>query len=56
MKQCCWCKAIQNVHTGEWQDSPAEILQNTQSSICPECVEKLKKEQQKLLKKRGKAA
>jgi len=56
MKQCCWCKAIQNIHTGEWQDGPAEVLPETSGSICPDCSEKIKKEYSKIKQKRGKAA
>ena len=56
MKQCAWCKATFNIHNQTWQQGPAEILPDVSATICPECVEKFKKEQKKLLEKRGKAA
>ena len=40
IKRCVWCKAIQDIHTRQWENGPAEILQNTQDVICPDCIEK----------------
>lgn len=44
MNQCCWCHKIQNIHTGEWQNGAAEILQEASRSICPECEKKIREE------------
>jgi hypothetical protein len=50
MKICSWCKKVKNIHTGEWENGPAEIIKDMNGSICPDCEKKIKKE---YLKNRG---
>jgi len=44
MKQCAWCRRTQDIHTGEWENGPAIMLQEASGSICPDCEKKLREE------------
>jgi hypothetical protein len=47
MKFCCWCRRKKNVHSGEWEVTPAEILKEDSGSICPDCKKRITEEYQK---------